>query len=155
MFTCNFCFLLWKGKKAEGLKSFVTVISTFEMLLLNTNPHAVIQTTSPLRYNIRLLRDYVTAVRIISIYPAYEDWEIVATQCCEIAICNLIPYLHFDNTTRNWHILVKNSLMLFIGLFQKTGCREYLSHEHTDILTIALNYHTSETSIPAVPATVI
>lgn len=32
----------------EGLKCFVTAVRTFEMLLLNTNPYAVIQTTFPL-----------------------------------------------------------------------------------------------------------
>lgn len=34
-----------KRDRTEGLKSVVTVVSTSEMLLLNTNPHPVIQTT--------------------------------------------------------------------------------------------------------------
>lgn len=75
MFTCDFTVLFYEKEKdrTEGLKSFVTVVSTFEMLLLNTNPHAVIQTTFPSRDNTRLLRDYVTVIRIISIYSACED----------------------------------------------------------------------------------
>lgn len=49
MFTCNFSAMFYeREKKTEGLKSFVTAVSTFEMLLWKTNLHAVIQITFPL-----------------------------------------------------------------------------------------------------------
>lgn len=40
----------------EGLKCFVTAVRTFEMLLLNTNPYAVIQ--------IPFVRQYQAAARL-------------------------------------------------------------------------------------------
>lgn len=140
-----------KRDRAEGLKIFVTVVSTFEMLLLNTNPD---HTFSVRQYGAAVpLHDsnlnHSHTVRLWGLRNSNKPGAMEMQHTTFHCICILA-----DNNIKKTALLIKYYLTFSQRCLRKStekdkiSCKKYISHEQT-----ALGYHPSQTSVPTIHAT--